>query len=80
MWGAPQRRAFQEIKDALVTSPVLALFDPNLETVVSADASSYRAGANYIRVVRPLRARKCEQARGGGGGGWGVLPQENFYN
>ena len=36
-WGEPQREAFQEIEQALVSGPVLALFDPNCETVVSAD-------------------------------------------
>ena len=41
VWGELQREAFQEIKQALVLSPILALFDPNCETVVSAYASSY---------------------------------------
>ena len=39
--GVGIRWAFQQIKDAHVTSPVLALFPSNLETVVSASASSY---------------------------------------
>ena len=33
-----------------------------------------RAGASYFRLVRRLRARKCEQARGSGG----MLPEKNF--
>ena len=41
VWGELQHEAFQEIKQALVLSPILALFDPNCETVVSAYASSY---------------------------------------
>ena len=40
-WGEPQRQAFAQIKDALTTTPILALFDPNLKTTVSADASSF---------------------------------------
>ena len=40
-----QQRAFDRIKKRLTCSPALALFDPNLETIVAADASSYGLGA-----------------------------------
>ena len=45
IWGEPQRRAFDAIKNALCSSPILALFDPNRETEVAADASSFGLGA-----------------------------------
>lgn len=41
MWGRPQQESFEKLKTMLTTSPVLALFDPGLETTVSADASSF---------------------------------------
>ena len=40
IWGPAQAKAFEEIKTALMTMPVLALYDPNKETKVIADASS----------------------------------------
>ena len=38
VWGEAQRQSFKQIKDTLTKFPVLALFDPNLETIISADA------------------------------------------
>ena len=44
-WGQPQQHAFDKIKADLSGPTVLALYSPNRETCVSADASSFSLGA-----------------------------------
>ena len=49
LWGEKQQRSFDRVNEVLTASPILALFDPNLETVLSADASSHGLGAVLLQ-------------------------------
>ena len=50
VWGEPQQKAFEQIKQALVAPTVLAHYNPNRPTIISADASNTGLGAVLFQV------------------------------
>jgi len=49
VWDPPQEEAFTKVKHILSSDPVLTLFGPNLDTVVSSAASSFGLGAVLLQ-------------------------------
>ena len=54
-WGESQKQAFEGMKTRLIKPPILAMFDPTKETILSTDASSYGLGSVIIKDTDLLR-------------------------
>ena len=49
-WTNEQQEAFEETKKLLLSEPILHLFDPDAETLLEVDASSYAIGAVLCQI------------------------------
>ena len=49
-WGTLQQDAFQQLKDAFTTAPILALWDPTRPTKIEADASGFATGGTLLQL------------------------------
>ena len=48
-WKESQQKAFDKLKSALVTAPLLVAWDPEASTIVEADSSGYAIGAALLQ-------------------------------
>ena len=49
IWGAPQEKAFHDIKDELIKPAILAIYNPDAPTKISSDASAFGLGAVLLQ-------------------------------
>jgi len=64
IWSDAQVTAFDVLKSALVSAPVLAIFDPSKDVAVHTDASKFAIGAVLMQDDRPVafESRKLSSA------------------
>ncbi|KAI0991101.1 hypothetical protein K3495_g17086, partial [Podosphaera aphanis] len=49
-WETEQDNAFNKLKQLLITTPILSMFDPEAETILEADSSGYAIGGVVSQV------------------------------
>lgn len=49
-WGMDQQKAFQSLKDAFTSSPILVLWDPNKSTCIEVDALGFATGGTLLQL------------------------------
>lgn len=49
-WTPEAQKSFEQVKDLIINSPALTLFDPELHTIVTTDASNYGLGAVLTQI------------------------------
>lgn len=49
-WTESAQKSFEKLKELIVNSPALAIFDPALQTLITYDASDYGLGAVLTQI------------------------------
>ena len=62
MWGPPQTEAVKKVKQLNTTAPTLAIYNPELQTTVQTDASSYGLGAVLMQAQEDGKIRAVAYA------------------
>ncbi|GJJ75507.1 hypothetical protein EMPS_07865 [Entomortierella parvispora] len=64
VWGPEQRKAFQELKEAVAKDPILAHFSPTDPVEIHCDASNRGVGSTLVQNGRPVafESRKLSSA------------------